>query len=179
MQVTFERTGERRYGVRIVVAGQAPRYTNPAPGFHAYIPHDLVHYLVEAELRMTAAVFGRAAQGGGAFVLTNEGVSARERSREQRRQRKREARLNRQDDESAGEMLRAERLALLCDITWRRRHGQHGDEKPWLAPAAPTAEEILLTERVVDRLEPLAERWHALPIGGALSFTWPGVEPNL
>jgi len=38
-----------------------PRLTNSAPGFHEYIPRDLVHYLVEAELRLVAGVFGRAA----------------------------------------------------------------------------------------------------------------------
>jgi hypothetical protein len=36
---------------------------------------------------------------------------------------------------------------------------------------------MALTERVVDQLERVAERWHALPVGGALSFAWPSVEP--
>ena len=177
MQVTFERTGERRYGVRIGVAGQAARYTNPAPGFDEHIPHDLVHYLVEAELRLSAGVFGRAVRGGSGFLLEGEGASPRERNREQRKQRKREASLDRRDAQSTGDMARAERIALLCDVTWRRRHGQRGDEKPWLAPAPPTADEAALVQRVVDRLEPIAERWHRLPVGGSLSFTWPSVTP--
>jgi len=176
MEVTFERTGERRYGVRIVVPGQSPRFMHPAPGFDEHIPHDLVHYLVEAELRLAAGVYGRAAQGGSSFVV--EGANGRQRTRDQRKQRKREAGLGRRDDATHGDMARAERLALLCDITWRRRHGARGDEKPWLSPAPPTPEEAACVERVVDRLEDLALRWHALPVGGSLTFVWPAVGPR-
>lgn len=178
MQVTFERTGERRYGVRIIVADQAPRSTNPAPGFDEHIPHDLVHYVVEAELSLTAGVFGRAARGGSSFIVEADAGGARERSRQQKKQRKREASLNRRDTERAGDMIRAERLALLCDVAWRRRRGQRGDQQPWLAPSHPTAEEAALVDRVLARLEPIAERWHALPLGGSLSFIWPDVEPR-
>ena len=134
LEVTFERTGERRYAVRIVAPGQAALYANPAPGYDDHIPHDLVHYLVEAELQLKAGVFGRAAQGGSSFVVAAEGASARERTREQRRQRKREAGLNKRDAEKSGDMVRAERIALLCDVAWRRRHGQRGDSTPWLPP---------------------------------------------
>jgi hypothetical protein len=175
MEVSFERTGERRYAVRIVVPGQPPRYANPAPGFDEYIPHDLVHYLVEAELRLVAGVYGRAAQGGSSFLVEGSG---RERTRAQRKQRKREASLSRRDDTPHGDMARAERLALLCDIAWRRRHGVHGDEKPWLTPAPPTPDEAACVERVVQKLEPVARLWHALPIGGALTFAWPCAEPR-
>lgn len=177
VKVIFERTGERRYGVRLVIDGQPPRYTNPAPGFDEHIPHDLVHYVVEAELGMRAALFGRAAQGGSAFLLDSEAADARARRREQRRQRKREARLNERDAQRGGDMERAERLALLCDVAWRRRHGQRGDDKPWLAPAPPTAEEASLVQQVVDRLDQLARLWNALPVGGSLSFEWPRAQP--
>jgi len=177
MRVTFERTGERRYGVRIAIDGHAPRYTHPAPGFDDHIPHDLVHYLVEAELGLQAGVFGRAARGGSTFLLDGEALDARARSREQRRQRKREASLSRRDDEG-GDMARAERLALLCDVAWRRRHGERGDAKPWLAPAPPTDDEAALVARVVERLDAVAARWHALPVGGSLSFDWPHAQPR-
>jgi hypothetical protein len=176
MEVTFERTGERRYAVRVIVPGQSPRYTHPAPGFDEHIPHDLVHYLVEAELRLTAGVYGRAARGGSSFLV--EGAGGRARTREQRRQRKREARLGERDHAANGEMARAERLALLCDITWRRRHGARADQQPWLAPAPPTAEEAACVERVLEKLEHVARRWHALPVGGSLTFEWPGAQPK-
>ncbi|HEX6242267.1 MAG TPA: hypothetical protein VFZ61_15255 [Polyangiales bacterium] len=173
MQVSFERTGPRRYGVRIVAPGQSVRFTNPAPGFDEHIPHDLVHYLVEAELRLSAGVFGRAAQGGSAFFVTDDGSSARERRRAQRRQQRREHSLEQRDVH--GEMARAERLALLCDIAWRRLHG-HVTAAPGMAVPAPTPEESAWVARVVHKLEHIAPRWHALPVGGSLTFTWPSSE---
>jgi hypothetical protein len=178
MEVSFERTGERRYAVRVLVPGQSPRYTHPAPGFDPYIPHDLVHYLVEAELRLAGGVYGRVAQGGSSFIVESGGTGARQRSREQRKQRKREARLSQRDSATHADMARAERLALLCDVTWRRRHGARGDERPWLAPAPPTPDEAECVERVLGRLEELARRWHALPVGGSLTFVWPSLEPK-
>jgi hypothetical protein len=39
-------------------------------------------------------------------------------------------------------------------------------------------DEAPLVERVVDLLEPIAERWHRLPVGGSLSFVWPHVQPS-
>ena len=163
--------------MRIVVPGHNALYANPAPGYDDHIPHDLVHYLVEAELQLRAGVFGRAAQGGSSFFMATDGANARERSREQRRQRKREAGLNKRDAEKSGDMVRAERMALLCDVAWRRRHGQRGDSTPWLAPAPPSAEEAPLVERIVSKLEEAAQRWSRLPVGGKLSFVWPSVQP--
>jgi hypothetical protein len=43
MEVTFRRTGERRYGVLVVAPGQAPQWINSAPGYDPDITHDLVH----------------------------------------------------------------------------------------------------------------------------------------
>lgn len=176
MEVTFERTGERRYAVRLVVPGHGTRYTNPAPGYDAHIPHDLVHYMVEAELSLASGVFGRAAQGGSGFLVTDAAMSARQRTRAQRKQKKRETSLEQRD--AHGDMVRAERLALLCDVAYRRRQGATGAAQPWLAPAPPSVEEAQLVERVVARLAQVAPRWHALPVGGSLSFVWPSAEPR-
>lgn len=62
MQVIFRRIGERRYAVIVEVPGEAAQTMSPAPGFDQHIPHDLVHYVVEAELGLEAGVFGRAAR---------------------------------------------------------------------------------------------------------------------
>jgi hypothetical protein len=150
---------------------------NPAPGYDDHIPHDLVHYVVEAELKLGAGVFGRAARGGSSFIAAVEaGGNARDRRRQLRRQRKREARLSEQDDGGAREMMRAERLALLCDIEWRRRHGQRGNGLAGVRVDPPTPEEAREVERIVARLEGLGTAWNALPNGGSLVFVWPGVH---
>lgn len=173
MNVSFKRTGERRYAVIVAVPGRSPQVMDPAPGYDDDIPHDLVHYVVEAELRLTTGVYGRAAKGGGTFIGTEPaGLSARERTRQQRKQRKRESSLRAQDDASKREMETSERLAALCDVAWRRKHGQRPDALR-KAPEALSENDVACVAKVVARLDELARLWRALPIGGELSFEWP------
>jgi len=179
MQVIFERTGERRYAVIVAIAGRAVQKMDPAPGFDDHIPHDLVHYVVEAELGLAAGVFGRAAGGGGTFIPTVAGGvgGARERARQQRRQRRRERSLGAADDARHGDMITSERFAALCDVAWRRRHGQRPDPSLWKPTEPLSREDIARVDRVVARLDDIARVWHELPVGGKLAFTWPGLLP--
>lgn len=176
MNVAFRRTGARRYAVIVTLPGEPPRVMDPAPGYDDDIPHDLVHYLVEAELGLTLGVYGSAARGAGTFVRTSDGTgSARERARAQRQQRRREQALRAHDVEHAGEMARSERLAGVCDVVWRRKHGQ----KPDAGRAGPLmrAEDTDSVERVVARLDAVAPLWRALPVGAQLVFEWPQGVP--
>jgi hypothetical protein len=63
VQVTFTRTLERRYRVTIDRERAGRVVIEPAPGYHAHLPHDLLHFLVEAELRIGYGIFGRFAAG--------------------------------------------------------------------------------------------------------------------
>ena len=169
MEVSFERTGERRYATVVTLPGQHPRRADPAPGFDAHIPHDLVHYLVEAELGLAHGVYGRAAAGGGAFRTTIETPGdRRQRSREQRRLRRREASLRERDP---GDMAVSEHVAGLCDIAWRRRAG--ASTPAWAERTPIPAADRELVERVLDRLDAISPLWRDLPVGGSLRFTWP------
>jgi hypothetical protein len=177
MNVAFRRTGVRRYAVIVIVVGEPSRAMDPAPGYDDDIPHDLVHYLVEAELGLTYGVYGRAARGAGTFITTAQrDVSPRGRARKQRKQQRRERALAAQDAHHGAEMARSERLAALCDVAWRRKHGQHADpgrSAPVLGP-----EDTADVERVVARLEEIAALWRALPVGEELVFQWPNVTPQ-
>jgi hypothetical protein len=103
---------------------------DPAPGYDDDIPHDLVHYVVEAELGLTHGVYGRAARGGGTFLAIMAGDrSPLARARQQREQQKRERALNAHDAEHRGELARSKRWAALCDVVWRRQHGQQADPR--------------------------------------------------
>ena len=177
MLVTFKRTGERRYAVVLSVPGKGQQAMDPAPGYDDDIPHDLVHYVVEAELRLTTGVFGRAAKGGGTFIdAADNGATPRERTRQRRKQRKRENALRTNDDASAREMATSERLAAVCDVAFRRKHGHRAD--PLRTPPPPvSAADAAKVERVVTRLDALAPLWRSLPIGGELVFEWPSVDP--
>lgn len=172
MTVTFERTGARRYATVVSVPGEPVRRAEPAPGFAPAFPHDLVHYLVEATLGMTHGVFGRALSGGAGLFLP-VGDDPRERAREQRRRQRREAALAAAD---RGDMERSERLTGWCTVTWYRRGGAATPE--WArrgagTTAVQTPEDQVVVDRVVALLDELSPRWQALPVGGALQFTWP------
>jgi len=180
MDVIFRRTGERRYAVVLSIEGRAPQVMDPAPGFDPHIPHDLVHYVVEAELGLTAGVYGRAAAGGGTFIPAEAaGKSPRERARERRKQQRREASLRNADEAEHHDMIRSERLAAVCDLHWRRRAGQRPDPLRLAPDAALSPEDARAVERVVLRMETLAALWQQLPVGGELAFAWPSVEPKV
>jgi hypothetical protein len=177
MIVQFKRTGARRYAVVITVAGEPPRAMDPAPAYDDDIPHDLVHYVVEAELGLANGVYGRAARGAGTFITTAErDISPRERARKQRKQQRRERALGAEDARHAADMAESERLAALCDVAWRRKHGQRPD--PVRSAPAPRTEDTAPVERVVSRLDAVAPLWRALPVGGELVFEWPQVVPT-
>lgn len=177
MDVSFRRTGERRYAVVVSQPGREPQVMNPAPGFDEYIPHDLVHYVVEAELRFTSGVFGRAARGGGNFYFEGSTSASRERARQLRKQKKRERALDK-GDALDGQLKESERLAYHSDIAWRRRHGQRPDPAFAGAIEPLSAQDRLRIERIVAQLERLAPAWHALPPEGELTFTWPSLDPQ-
>jgi len=169
MEVTFERAGERRYATVITLPGRHPRRTDPAPGFDEHVPHDIVHYLVEAELGLSHGVYGRAAAGGGGFIASTETPGdPRRRAREQRRLKKREAALASADP---GDMARSEYIAGLCDLAWRRRAGAATPTWADRRPIPP--EEHPVVERILHHLDEIAPLWRAVPVGGALTFTWP------
>ncbi len=179
MNVIFKRTGERRYAVSIEIAGKLLQGVDPAPGFDEHIPHDLVHYVVEAELGMTAGVFGRAANGGGTFILRPQGaLSPRERARERRKQQRRELSLGTADTAGHNDMLNSERLAGICDLAWRRHHGQSPNPALWKPSEALSPEDAERVKRVVARLDELAPLWKSLKVGETLTFTWPSVVPD-
>jgi hypothetical protein len=73
-------------------------------------------------------------------------------------------------------MERSERFAALCDIAWRRTHGQHPD--PARSAPVPRTEDAANVERVVSRLNAIAPLWRALSVGDELVFEWPNVVPT-
>ena len=178
VKVIFRRTGERRYAVVVQVPGKSAQTMNPAPGFDAHIPHDLVHYVVEAELRLHAGVYGRAARGGGTFWTAERATSTRERARQRRKQARREVELNRSDGHDQ-ELAASERLAGLCDLAWRRCHGQRPDPGRIAPSLSATRDDAQRIERVLARLDQLAPIWNALPVDAELAFLWPTLTPQL
>src|SRR4029453_15282152 len=66
MILIFRRTGQRRYAVEVKRPPHPDVEMNPAPGYDALMPHDLMHLVVEAQLGLTHGIFGQLAAGGDA-----------------------------------------------------------------------------------------------------------------
>ena len=62
MLVHFRKTGARRYAV-LVERDHAPTLVAQAPGYDDYLPHDLLHFVAEAEWGLDGGVFGQLAAG--------------------------------------------------------------------------------------------------------------------
>ena len=109
--------------------------------------------------------------------MSGEGdTGSRERARKQRKQQRRERALGAWDARHAADMDRSERLAALCDLAWRRSHGQQPD--PGRPAPVPRTEDAEVIERVVSRLDAIAPLWRRLPVGDELVFEWPNVVPT-
>jgi hypothetical protein len=59
MKVIFKRTGERRYSVFVERDSAPEMMMHPAPGYDPFLPHDLLHFVAEAEWGLDGAVFGQ------------------------------------------------------------------------------------------------------------------------
>jgi hypothetical protein len=168
MRVSFVRTGERRYGV-LVNRERAPEVVmNPAPGYDDYLPHDLLHFVAEAEWNLDGAVFGQLAAGGdaGTFHPTDQsllGRAMRDRKRRKRRAGKPKGR-------------RSEVLVGILERAWQARRGRQPLPSDWdheLGAARVSSEHL---NGVVDRLDVLAKEWHSLRFGDRLTLEWPRPE---
>jgi hypothetical protein len=165
MLVHFRKTGERRYDV-LVERERAPSVAARAPGYDDYLPHDLLHFVAEAEWEIDGGVFGQLAAGGdpGIFLpLDPELVPSWLRRRKLRPRAHPKGR-------------RSELLAYALDCAWNGRHGRRPLPDDWdvlLAAARVDHDELA---RVAASLDELAERWHGLRIGEELTLEWPRPE---
>ena len=166
MLVHFRKTGARRYAVLVEREGAPALIADPAPGYDEYLPHDLLHFVAEAEWGLDGAVFGQLASGGdpGIFLpVEREFVAQWVRRRKLRPKVHPKGR-------------RSELLAFALECAWKARHQRRPLPDDWdglLACARVDRERLA---RVVASLDEVAERWHDLRIGEELSLEWPRPE---
>jgi hypothetical protein len=167
MEVTFAKATGRRY-VMTVVREHGPQLApRPGPGYDDFLPHDAVHFLVEAEAGLSGGVFGRIAAGQNNIFWPAD-------PKAQRRQARREAKRASSAAERA-DMARSEELASVCQSLWELRAGHRAEVPLWFGRVPPAALKSPLTERILGRLDEFAARWQALPAGGAITLSWPNV----
>ena len=180
MTVIFLRTGTRRYAVEV----KRPAYTdlemNPAPGYDALMPHDLMHLVVESQLGLSHAIFGQLAAGGdaGTFrLIMKENWTSLAGARIRRRVKTKGRHLMRAGKKECAE---SERATFICWREWLER--SRG------APARSAASKQVRTttstsklraldsrkmEEICRHLDELSSRWSKLEIGQSIAVRWP------
>ncbi|WP_030547091.1 hypothetical protein [Streptomyces albus] len=162
MRVVFTKGPGTSYDIAVhreTGAALAPRN---GPGGHPYLPHDLVHFLVEAEAGIELGVYGRLAAGDNGLFWPADPA---ERNKAARRRKTKPAKSS---PRARADMERSEELAGIAVPVWEVRRG-HAKT----LPAYVRAKEIPpVVDRIVTRLDEYANRWHALPVGGSLQLTW-------
>jgi hypothetical protein len=165
MKVTFEKTNQRRYLVHIQ-RDRAPALWTYGPGYDDELPHDLLHFVAEAELGLDGAIFGDVAAGGNAksFQPVDKALVAKM---------WRQKRMRRY---VLPEGTRSERLAGLLEDArkaHRMRRPLPADWNDRLAAAGVGDAEV---QALVPKLEDLARQWRKLPPGGRITLEWPRPE---
>lgn len=182
MKVHFIRSGARRYSMKIERAAAPTLVMDPAPGFDPDVPHDMVHFVVEAALGLKSGVFGQIASGGdaGSFRLADDDLAAKDRQRAARKQVAKGARLVKMQGRE-GEL--SELAAFLFDVDWRSQaRADSAAQRAALGEAARTRASLNADERArIDAARPrvfadferLSKAWRALRVGEALVLDWP------
>jgi hypothetical protein len=165
MDVTFTKDSGRRYLMTVVRERGPELAPRHGPRYDDYLPHDALHFLVEAEARLTGGAFGRIAAGQSNMFWPAD-------NRLLKHQKRREAKREPSAIEHA-QMGRSEELASVCQVLWELRAGHRSELPPWFDRVPPEELESRLTERVLARLDEFAARWHALPVDDSITLTWP------
>lgn len=168
MDVEFRRTGDRQYAVAVVSPQRPTLEMNPAPGYDPFMPHDLIHFVVERELRIRHGIFGQLADGGTAGTFRPvAGVAApgRTAARQRRALARRGARLRQKGRVDAAV---SEQAADLCHRAWlARRAGTTFAMEEGMPYSS------MQVTRVCDVLDELSAAWVTLCVGQALILNWP------
>ena len=187
MIVVFRRTGERRYSVEAQRPGFPDVMMNPAPGYDALIPHDLMHLVVEAQLGLKRGIFGQLAAGAGTFQLAvKDGESSREVARTRRRL---ATRGKKSMKAGRDECLQSERATYICRHEWLARSASRAERKEShtmndqaaSVRGVAGAEELHALDRkkmddICDRLDEFSARWSSLAVGESMAIAWPDLS---
>lgn len=175
MIVVFRRTGEKRYGVEALREGLPVVYIHPAPGYDRQIPHDMMHMVVEAQLRLTRGIFGQLAAGGNAGTF-QPSVQRDQSSREARRARKRVTKRGKKLLKTGhDDCILSERASYICWLEWRARTSSRPEDKQARDTAPIT--ELGLQQSKVDEIfkhvDELSSHWSGLDVGQSVGVSWP------
>ena len=156
MNVTFTKTGERRYRVSVEGPGVVSSWMEPAPGYDVRLPHDMAHFVVENELGITGGIFGQLAGGGHARTYHPTDEQA---SRKVAKRGKRIAAANR------GDANLSEKVIFLAWRTWN-------NDLSGVTPLEGVSTEDIM--RVCREFDVVSAIWSKLAVGESMTLVWRG-----
>ena len=153
MNVTFTKTGERRYRVRAEGGGVVSQWMEPAAGYDARLPHDMAHFVVENELGITGGVFGQLAAGGDARTFH---PTDKQSIRKVAKRGKRLAIANR------GDAGLSEKVIFTAWRTWNND------------PSVPPLKGVSAVDikKVCHEFEAVSATWSKLAVGESMTLVW-------
>ncbi|MGI9119039.1 MAG: hypothetical protein ACR2G7_02735 [Acidimicrobiales bacterium] len=164
VDATFTKVDGGRYTMEVTGAKDPELGPRQGAGYDEFLPHDVVHFIVEDEAGLAGGVFGRVADGqSNLFPPAEAGDGRRHRRRVARHQ------LSKSDHK---DMARSELLASVCPPLWELRTGRRSQEPEWFGSVDPEVLDSPLIDRVLCRLDDFAERWSVLPVGGSITLDW-------
>lgn len=184
MLVKFQRTGERRYAISITGTRFPDLEMNPAPGYNPFLPHDILHLVVESLLGLKQGIFGQLAAGGhaGTFhIKAGSYRNTREESREWRRTKKRGIRLAQL---GADDAAKSELVAYICWQEWLSRSdlkmhrqqastmNQQGRHIRELMPEEQPENVDAVMNNICQYLGTISNYWHSLQVGESIQIRW-------
>jgi hypothetical protein len=185
MKVEFYRTGERRYAIVAYRSGLPSFRMDPAAGFDPLMPHDMLHFIVEKELKIRGGVFGQIAEGGSAAAFQPGKASATNKKENSRIQRDIKRRSRKLANEGQDDCAQSERATYICWHDWlahssnaahRNRAAEMKDTAQSILGGTPAHEKKALNEEFLAKmrlqLEKLSTEWSALEIGQFMTVEW-------
>jgi hypothetical protein len=160
---------------------------NPAPGFDALMPHDLLHFVVEKELGLRRGIFGQIADGGtaGTFHMVEQPSAISNGKTNSRRRRAVKERGKKLLEKGQTDCERSERATYICLYDWlsnssqpdiKSRAAEMKDNARSVFNSMPDAERKSFDDKFLagirTQLDKLSRQWSALEIGEFLTLEW-------
>lgn len=184
MKVEFHKTSERQYAVVVKREGRPPVRIDPAPGFDEFLPHDLVHFVVEQELGLRNAIYGQLDAGGtaGSFRLDEPSAKSKSHGRARRKSKKVGQKLLKSGMDDS---YRSERATFVCWHDWlshseddklRGLAAEMSDEAKSIFGQMPASERQQFDEpmllRIRKRFDEFSSRWSSAKAGEFVTLEW-------
>lgn len=188
MTVLFIKETSKSYSIRIEPQTGLTLEMSPAPGYDDYLPHDVLHMIVEGVLQLPGGVFGQLSAGGDASsfrIASDSRMTVRELSRERRRLATRSDRLAREgaSDSSLSEngtyLAWQQWLSRSDEPTLQRTAAEMSDTARSIRSRLTQSEQQRLDEsmgEICRKLTQFSAHWRSITVGELVRVSWPDLH---